>query len=75
LLHLAVSGEEKINVFLGKGPVASGVSGMQPDVLEGLFRWMDISDNPNDALNKLKNMKSDHPQKKKKEAEARASNL
>ena len=42
------------------------------EMFEAIIQWMEIPANPNEALEKLNNLKSKHPADKRKEAELRA---
>ena len=43
---------------VGRTNSIRGVDGFTPELLEGLFTWIDMPDDPAEALDRLKNMKS-----------------
>ena len=77
LIRIALGGEGHLNdqLFKSRWQMASvvgrtnairGVDGFTPELLEGLFNYIDMPDDPAEALDRLKNMKSPHPAKKAK---------
>jgi len=67
LFRISIQGYEKLQVFMGKT-----WSELSFEMFEAIILWMEIPKNPNEALEKLNNMKSKHPSDKRKEAELRA---
>ena len=56
LVRLAILGQRNLKMFMGQnlGEDYEDEVEISPKVLEGIFSWMDISDNPKLAMEKLK---------------------
>lgn len=72
LLRISVKGQQKLNLASGRGTLQFDINLFPPEGFEALFEWLSISDEPKEALVKLRDMKTTDLKSRKREATIRA---